>query len=181
VGSRSSCVTLGRLSRYEDTILVSIRRMSRAIDLHSRALAREHQLTGPQLICLLELSRAGTMSASELARAVALSQPTVTGILDRLESRGVITRKRSEVDRRRREIRLTVAGEALVDDAPSPLQDRFRRRLGALPEGEQAMLDWVLRRVVEMMEAEDVDASPVLTTGPAGADAEHVQALLEDE
>ena len=168
-------------SRYEDSILRSLRRMSRAVDLHSKRLAKQHALTGPQLICLRAIIREDEATPSGIARAVSLSQGTVTGILDRLESRGLVTRARSQKDKRKVHVLITDRGRALVDAAPSPLTEQFSARLGALHEGEQAMIDWVLQRIVHLLEADDVDAAPMLMTGPAGAEASEVAELLDPE
>ncbi len=62
-------------------------------------------------------------------------------------------------------IRLTSAGEQLLDQAPSLLQDRFRRELLTLREWEQTQMLATLQRIASMMDAEDIDASPVLTAG----------------
>src|SRR5690606_8500898 len=99
-----------------------------------------------------------------------LSQGTVTGILERLEARGLVSRTRDPGDRRRHRIELTPLGGETIVSAPSPLQEDFIARLSALPEGEQAMIDWVLSRVVDMMEASNLDAAPMLSTGPLLAD-----------
>ena len=165
-------------SRYEESILRSLRRMSRAVDLHSKQLAAEHRLTGPQLVCLRQIERDGVVTPSELAREVSLSHGTVTGILDRLETRGLVTRVRSDRDKRKVLVRLTTGGRDLMVRAPSPLQQRFSTRLTALPEGEQAMIDWVLSRVVDMMEAGGVDAAPLLASGDVLADATDVERFL---
>ena len=74
-------------------VLISLRRIMRAVDLHSRSLNQRYGLTGPQLIILRELSRLGEISGSELARSVSLSLPTVTGILTRLEKRDLVSRR----------------------------------------------------------------------------------------
>lgn len=167
-------------SRYEESILRSLRRLTRAIDLHSKRLARHYELTGPQLICLREVLRQEIATPTAIARAVSLSQGTVTGILDRLERTGLITRVRSTSDKRRILVELTERGRELVAAAPSPLHEQFSGRLSALHEGEQAMIDWVLTRVVTLLEADAVDAAPMLMTGPADAEAEEVAELLQD-
>ncbi|MBX3250939.1 MAG: MarR family transcriptional regulator [Myxococcales bacterium] len=170
-------------SAFEEDILVSIRRMTRAIDLHSRQLAKVHELTGPQLVCLRAIARSEVtdgITPTALAKSVSLSQATVTGILDRLEQRGLLRRERSSADKRVVHLRVTPAGAALVGEAPSPLSERFRRQLASLPASEQAVIDRVLRKVVEMMEAGDVDASPMLTTGDVTADPRAVSAFFGD-
>ncbi|MBX3274343.1 MAG: MarR family transcriptional regulator [Sandaracinaceae bacterium] len=169
-------------SRYEESILRSLRRISRAIDLHSKQLARQHELTGPQLVCLREIARAEGVTPSALARAVSLSGGTVTGIVDRLVARGLATRERSADDKRQVLLRLTPSGRAAVAAAPSPLHEDFRARLARLPEGEQAMIDWVVARVVGLFgAADDEEAAPLLMSGPAGAEPEDVLRFFQDD
>lgn len=150
----------------EDQIIAAIRRIIRAVDLHSRRLLDECGLTGPQLTTLGETARMGTTTVSALARAIHLSQPTVTGILDRLEKRGLIERVRDAGDRRAVNVSATVAGHQFLNRAPSLLQDRFRRELSKLYEWEQTQTLASLQRIAEMMGAETLDASPALTSGP---------------
>ncbi|MFN3201266.1 MAG: MarR family winged helix-turn-helix transcriptional regulator [Bradymonadia bacterium] len=165
---------------YEDRILISIRRMIRAVDLYSKELAQKYTLTGPQLVCLRMIRKAGTITPSELAGQVSLSQATVTGILDRLEARGCLSRTRHAQDRRRVVVALTETGVSLVESVPSPLHERFARRLRALSEAERAEIDEILSRIVEMMEAEDLDAAPLLSSGPILASPAKVKALMEE-
>ena len=76
-----------RASEVKEDILRSLRRITRAIDLHSRHLAHTFGLTGPQLVCLRTVGARGKMTPSELAKQVSLSQATITGIIDRLAAR----------------------------------------------------------------------------------------------
>ena len=101
----------------EDQILVALRRITRAIDLRSRTLLQDYGLTAPQLTSLQAISRLQPAKASEIAQKIHLGHPTVTGILTRLEHRGLIQRTRAERDRRSIEVRLTDAGERVLRDA----------------------------------------------------------------
>lgn len=150
----------------ENKIVAAIRRIMRAVELHSRQLVDEHGLTGPQLAVLREAGRLGATSVSSLARAVHLSQPTVTGILDRLSRHGYVKRVRDESDRRSVKVEVTMAGQQLLNRAPSLLQDRFRRELVKLSDWERSMILATLQRIAAMMEAETLEASPVLVAGP---------------
>lgn len=163
----------------EESVLRSLRKVSRAIDLHSRRLVATVHLTGPQLVCLRQLQQGAALTPSELARAVSLSNATITGILTRLEQRGLVTRARSEADRRRVLVALTEQGRALVAQAPSPLQERFVSALHGLPTANRTIIDVVLKQIVDMMDAGELDASPVLATGPILAEPELVEELLE--
>lgn len=160
-----ACSKERSLTKYEEEILRSLRRITRAIDIHSRRLAQAHRLTGPQLVCLRQIHKDVETTPSALARQISLSQATVTGILDRLASRGLLVRVRSETDRRRVMLTLTEAGRAVAESAPSPLQQRFAERLGALPADGQAQIAAVLQQIVTMMEADAIKASPILATG----------------
>jgi len=158
---------MGDALAIEDQIIAALRRIIRAVDLHSRWLVERYGLTWPQLAVLREAERLKAVPAGELARAANLSQATVTGILDRLERRELITRARSGQDRRSVIVTITEAGDAVLRTEPSLLQDRFRRRLIELEEWERTMILGTLQRMAQMMEAEDIEAAPVLVTGVA--------------
>lgn len=151
------------MTELHDQVLVSLRRIIRATDLYSRRLEKETGLTTPQLVVMSEIRQRGTALASEIARSVSLSQATVTNILNRLENHGLIDRKRSDEDKRRINVGLTPDGAALVESAPQPLQQSFIERFGALDAWEQHQLVASLERLASMMDAEHLDASPVLT------------------
>jgi DNA-binding MarR family transcriptional regulator len=160
---------LANEQHHEDEIVSALRRIVRAIDLRSRRLFEESGLTGPQLLVLREASRLSGAPISALARAVVLSQPTVSGIIDRLERRGMVRRARGTGDRRTVLVAVTPEGGRALRDAPSLLQDRFRSELERLEKWEQTQVLATLQRVAAMMDAEEIDAAPVLTTGPIDA------------
>jgi len=146
----------------EHQIVAALRKIMRAVDLHSRRLVEVCGLTGPQLAVLQEAERLGPTSATTLARAVYLSLPTVTGILGRLASRGFVQRTRDETDRRALNVSITVEGSRVLQDAPSLLQDHFRNELGRLEEWERHMMLSTLQRIAAIMGAESLEAAPHL-------------------
>lgn len=153
-----------------DQVLISLRRILRAIDLHSRRLVQNHGVTGPQALLLRSLVRHEPMAVGELARSLQLSQATVTEILDRLEGRGLIRRVRSRADRRRVLVRTTGAGKALLERAPPLLQDGFIEAFEHLPQRERKRILDALHKIADMMDVPDLDAAPVLATGPIAPD-----------
>lgn len=152
---------------YDEWILRSLRRIIRAVDLHSKQLQTTHQLTVPQLICLRAIESSGPLKAGQLANDVSLSPATITGIVDRLEQRELARRRRSETDRRQVLLEITDRGREVLASAPPSLNERFSRGLARLTEHEQADIERVLQRVVSLMEADDLDAAPVLTPSRA--------------
>lgn len=151
----------------DQDVLRSLRRIFHAVDRHSRRLARVHGLTESQALCLNAVHRTGHINPGQLARTISLSPPTVTGILDRLERRGLIERTRTARDKRQVVVRLTESGRRLLASSPPPLQERFTRRMSALPANRQKRIARSLHEVVKMMEAEDIDAAPLLARGEA--------------
>lgn len=147
-----------------DEIIVAIRRIIRAVDIHSRGLIRDFSITTPQLLVLKTIQERGEETASRLSHETSISQPTLTGIVRRLHERGFIERRRSEEDRRKVLLRLTPKAEQVLASAPSPLQEEFLQRYRRLPQWEQTQLLSSLQRVVAMMEAGTLPASPLLTT-----------------
>jgi len=148
-----------------DNILVAIRRIMRAVDLHSKKLSKKSGLTAPQLIILLALRKNGPMAPSVIAKKVSLSQATVTSILDRLDNAGYTRRDRSTEDKRVVYACLTPLGQEKMAEAPELLQSGFLREFRKLEEWERTQLLSSLQRIATMMDAEDIDASPILEIG----------------
>ncbi|CAA0120823.1 HTH-type transcriptional regulator MgrA [BD1-7 clade bacterium] len=148
-----------------DDVLIALRRVIRATDLHSKHLAKTTGLTAPQILLLQAVRDKGQVTIGELAADVSLSQATVTTIFDRLEKRGFVFRERSTEDRRKVHAYLTDEGVEVLKTAPTPLQEQFSRQFNDLQEWEQTMIIASLQRVAHMMDAEHIDASPVLDVG----------------
>src|SRR5262249_27635980 len=66
----------------------------------TKELARRAQLTGPQLTVVKILETMGDLSLTELSERIRSQNSTVTGIIDRMEREGLVTRERSKEDRR---------------------------------------------------------------------------------
>ncbi|HSG70399.1 MAG TPA: MarR family transcriptional regulator [Planctomycetaceae bacterium] len=143
----------------EHQIILSLRRITRASDLHSRDLMQQAGLTAPQLAALQSIARLQPVAVGTLAKSIHLSQATLTGILARLESRELISRRRCGVDRRTVHIELTAKGSIALDESPSLLQDRFRSELLKLDEWEQTQMLATLQRIASMMDVNDPDDS----------------------
>jgi DNA-binding MarR family transcriptional regulator len=152
------------MSKIED-VLVALRRVIRATDLHSKQLIKTASVTAPQLLLMQAINRHGDVMIGKLAKEVSLSQATVTTILDRLEKRELVYRQRSDQDKRRVHARLTDKGCAILQAAPTALQDRFVKNFTDLEDWEQTLMLATLQRLAHMMDAQDLDASPVLDVG----------------
>lgn len=159
------------MNNYEQ-VLVALRRVMRATDLHSKRLSKTAGLTAPQLLIMQTIRDLGEVTIGTIADKVSLSQATVTTILDRLEHRKLVYRVRSQMDKRKVHAHLTPEGETILSHAPAPLQEEFIRKFQNLHEWEQTMIISSLQRVAKMMDAESIDASPVLDVGPISREDE---------
>lgn len=148
-----------------DRVLVALRQIMRITDDYAKALARETGLTTSQLLVLQSIDERGELTAGGIARQVKLSQATVTSIVDRLAEAGLVVRQRGDTDKRQVFVRTTEKGDVLMRNRPSPLQERFAVRFGALEEWQQSMVLTSVEMVAALMGADEIDAAPVLDVG----------------
>ncbi len=149
---------------YRD-VLVALRQIVKAADARSKRIARETGLTTTQVLALQVIDNATTVTAGALAGELNLTQATVTTIISRLESRGLIARARDEADRRRVRVTLTADGAAALRDAPQALQDVLAARFTELETWEQHQILAVVQRLASLMDASRIEAAPVLDVG----------------
>jgi DNA-binding MarR family transcriptional regulator len=143
-------------------LLIALRKVIRAIDLHSKHLNKTSGLTSPQLLIMLEIDKASGINSSQVAKNVNLSPATVTNILDRLENKKLILRVRDTQDKRKVGLYLTDDGKALLLNAPQALQEHFIEKFSSLAQWEQSQLLSSMERLSEMMNADEIDAAPLL-------------------
>lgn len=142
--------------------LIAIRRIMRATEQHEKALARVTGLTIPQWLVLRIIGEVGETTPKTIAEKARIGQATVTALLDRLQGRGLTARTRGQTDRRQVWVTLTEEGRETMRSAPDALQDLFAAKFSKLPDWEQAMLVAALERIASLLNAEGIDASPLL-------------------
>ncbi len=147
-------------------IVRSLRRILRKTSEHSRQLSQQSGLSIPQLLVLKAIDDdelPDELTAAKIAKTVHLSAPTVTRLIDRLEYAQYIKRLKHESDRRKVCIALTSLGKKRLESLPTPLHEEFLTKLKKLKRSEKDDLLKSLDQIVEMMQAEDIDAAPMLT------------------
>ena len=150
------------MSFRTEEALIALRQISRATASDSRKLAKESGLAVSQLLTLQEISRVGSISPSKLAKQVSLSRGTMTLMLRKLEALGMISREADENDKRSYFVALSEKGSAAIAGAPTLLHEIFSSRFARLENWEQAQIISALERVVTMLEADAIDAAPIL-------------------
>ncbi len=106
-------------------------------------------LTFGQLRVMFWLTRNGPASMTGMAQWLGVGLATVTGIVERLERRGLVVRRHRDDDRRIVECELTDDGAALVTEVDGVRSDAMRQALGVLDESELFELDRLLRLIIE--------------------------------
>jgi len=144
--------------------LKALRRILRTSEQANRQLAVATGLTPSQLLVLQEIGERGEVTPTELSGVLQFGQATITNIVDRLDAAGLVTRKRSKLDKRRVYLALTDEGERMAATAPNSLQARFSERYAALPEWEQAMILAGVSRLAEILGPME-DPAPLLDSG----------------
>ncbi|MBO9507652.1 MarR family transcriptional regulator [Thalassospira sp. A3_1] len=152
---------------YWQDILVALRQIIRATDLHSKRMMKACGLTIPQVMVLRAIDELQNVTVRRISNHVSLSQATVTTILNRLEQRGLAERRRSTTDKRVVNTVLTEAGQNVLKAAPTMLHEEFISQFDALPDWEKTQLLSSMQRVATMMNAEKIDAAPLLDVRPA--------------
>ncbi len=106
-------------------------------------------LTQTQFAVLVRLWEQGSCSQNELGRLAAIDSATIWGVVQRLQSGGLVETGANPTDRRRLTVTLTDAGRALVEDAIARARDSNEETLAPLSATERATLNRLLRKLSE--------------------------------
>lgn len=146
-------------------ILVKLRKIIRSINLESKKIEKELGISIPQLLVLKYLSDQTDYRAfaKDIKRYINLNASTVSGIISRLESKGLVARSQKVNDKRAIYIILTAKGADLLHKSPSTLQEKLSKRLKKLTKVQIEELDRNIELLTLIMDVEDMDAAPLLT------------------
>lgn len=133
----------------KEPFLATVRELVRAYQAfssYSEAFVRQHDLTPPQFDVIATLGNTHGMSMGELGEKTLITKGTLTGVVDRLEKKGLVTRETPPENRRSIVVRLTTEGEVLFDRLfPTHLAE-MKQRLEVLDPSELELLKVLLQR-----------------------------------
>ena len=141
--------------RMENSVGYLVKRLSLVV---SRELDRRMEvlgLTDAQWKPLLGLQQGVGKTAADLARAACHDTGAVTRLLDRLESKALIRRVRSEEDRRVVNLELTDEGSQVAADVPKVIAQLANQMLEGFSEEEFRQFQDYLRRALANAQALD--------------------------
>lgn len=146
------------------TALTAMRRILRATETNSKALLRDTGLTPSQLLVMRLIRDAGELTAGDIATRMGITQATTTGLIHKLERRGLIARQKGETDRRQVWLSLTLDGHSTLKQTPDVVHQRFEQRFSDLQDWEQSALISSLERIAEMLNVHELEVAPIFDT-----------------
>jgi DNA-binding MarR family transcriptional regulator len=154
-------------------ILIKIRKIVRSVDIESKKIQKDYGVSIPQVLCLNFLHESPNYQSTQgkIRKFLNLNPSTVSGIINRLEKKGFLARLPKLGDRRVVNITLTSSGEKLLHTIPSLLHDQLSEKLTRLDASEFKKVQEGLDTLVSILEIEELDASPLLTTDIELADS----------
>jgi len=144
-------------SDHTKQIIFSIRRLIQASELYTKELNRKYQISAAQLNCILTLYEYGPLPPSKIADHMMVKSSTVTGVVDRLEIKGIAERMRNSPDRRVITIQLTEAGKKLAQNAPPPIQQKIIDGLKKTDTAKKKQIVSSLNLLTDMLDVQDLE------------------------
>lgn len=149
---------------YTD-ILINIRKIIRSVNLEDKRIEKEYGISIPQLLCLNYLNEKTNFQAShkEIKDFLQLNASTVTGIIARLEKKGLLARLPKQNDKRVGLVTLTVQGAELLKNSPEPLHETLTLKLKSLPPEKLKELQQAFDQIINFLDIDNTDAAPILS------------------
>jgi DNA-binding MarR family transcriptional regulator len=144
-------------SDHTKQIIFSIRRLIQASELYTKELNRKYQISAAQLNCILTLYEYGPLPPSKIADHMMVKSSTVTGVVDRLEIKGIAERMRNSPDRRVITIQLTEDGKKLAQNAPPPIQQKIIDGLKKTDTAKKKQIVSSLNMLTDMLDVQDLE------------------------
>ena len=138
-----------------------IRRLMQGSYIYNKELNKKYQVSAPQLSSLLALYENGPLPPSQIAKYIMVNSSTVTGIIDRLEQKGLVQRSRISTDRRVITVTLTDKGRELAEHAPPPIQEKIVDGLQKLPANEREKIVQALTKLTYMLDVQDLEVDQI--------------------
>ena len=142
-------------------IVDAIRRLYRAVYLDSSKMSRQFGLTGAQSGVLRNLFAHGALSSADLSRKLYVTPSNITGVIDRLEKKGLVERTRKVGDRRVALITLTEKGNELSKSLPDPIEKKLISELIDLEPEHVQLLSMAMNQIINLIDTKGVEDAPM--------------------
>ena len=152
-GSKATTRSDARIADQVRDLKTLLAELGRLRPLRDPIAAIGPDLTPPQLHSVLWLGADGALPASVLSHRVGCGQPTITGVIDRLEKLGLVERERDTGDRRVVRAKLTAAGRDLYVLLEGRVTEKLTLMLSAVDDADRAHIVRILEKLVDRFRA----------------------------
>lgn len=149
-----------------EQLVGNLRRLVKAVYLDSSKISRQYGLTSAQSAVLRILFKKGSLSSAEMSRRLYVTPSNITGIIDRLEKKGLVERVRQASDRRVALIQLTPGGAELSRKIPDPIEKKLITQLSGLKKDQVRSLAVAMDQIVNLIDTPDVGNGPLELNPP---------------
>lgn len=139
----------------EKIITQQIRKLFKAIQAHSKSIEKSCGLSSVRLWMLFEISSRDGIKVSELASILSIHRSTCSNMLDKLEDKNLISRRRSKTDQRAVRLYITDEGEAILAKAPSPPEGKLSASLNKLSQKQVTEIEQSFGALLTAMQIDD--------------------------
>ena len=135
-------------------LVALIKRLASLLHQNIDLRLKPYGLARTQYVVLWNVHEAGSVPTSELVARLQVEPATLSGVIDSLESKGLVKREENSDDKRRKNVKLTEAGRRLMEEipAPGPIVEQVLRN--DVDPGDVHILRAVGQQMVVNLEAE---------------------------
>lgn len=129
--------------------------VAHGLQSRSKRMETDLGITGPQRLVIRILGQSPGTTAGAIAKAMCVHPSTLTGVLRRLESRGIVTRSRDEADGRRALLELTAEGKKINRKKSGTVESAVERALERASNAQLAATREVMGLIIDELERGD--------------------------
>jgi DNA-binding MarR family transcriptional regulator len=146
-------------------ILIRIRKIVRSINLESKKIQKEYGVSIPQVLCLNYLYHSPGYQSTQgkIRKFMNLNSSTVSGIINRLETKNLLARLPKSGDKRVVNIALTSRGSKLLENIPPLLHEQLSQKLQLLDQNKISQIEENLNVLINILNIQNVEAFPMIT------------------
>jgi DNA-binding MarR family transcriptional regulator len=136
-----------QFERYSTNVWIRFLRFDLFMNKKLDEALQHHALTAPQFYVLATLGYTGGLVFGEIGAKMMVTVSNLTGIVDRLERKGLVVRERDAADRRVVHVRLTGKGGDVFRETVAAFEERVARIFASLTQAEQREMSLLLRKL----------------------------------
>lgn len=140
-------------------VLKQFRIIFKSVRRHFQSIEQACGISGAQLWALAKIAEIQGLTVTKLAGELAIHQTTASNLVEKLVTKGLVSKVRQQEDQRFVVLVLTDSGSGMLDSAPIPLQGLLPDALGKMPYRKLLQLHELLAELQGLMEHTEDEAA----------------------